>query len=78
MKKKKEAKKVKKLQVSYDMEEDREKEEGARKITIVREAFVKENLVKNQTLTIIDVKRFLNKIYEVLRIYTVVHVILII
>ncbi len=28
------------------MEEDREKEEGARKITIVREAFVKENLVK--------------------------------
>ena len=75
MKKKKEAKKVKKLQVSYDMEEDREKEEGARKITIVREAFVKENLVKNQTLTIIGVKRFLkNKIYEVLRIYTVVHV----
>ena len=60
------------------MEEDREKEEGARKITIVREAFVKENLVKNQTLTIIDVKRFLNKIYEVLRIYKVVHVILII
>ena len=59
------------------LEEDREKEEGARKITIVREAFVKENLVKNQTLTIIDVKRFLNKIYEVLRIYTVVHVILI-
>jgi len=45
VKKKKEAKKVKKLQVSYDMEEDREKEEGARKITIVREAFVKENLV---------------------------------
>ena len=43
------------------MEEDREKEEGARKITIVREAFVKENLVKNQTLTIIGVKRFLNK-----------------
>ena len=58
MKKKKEAKKVKKLQVSYDMEEDREKEEGARKITIVQEAFVKENLVKNQTLTIIGVKRF--------------------
>ena len=55
MKKKKEAKKVKKLQVSYDMEEDREKEEGARKITIVQEAFVKENLVKNQTLTIIGV-----------------------
>jgi len=44
--KKKEAKKLKKLQVSYDIEEDREKEEGARKITIVREAFVKENLVK--------------------------------